>query len=122
MVTLLGWIDDYENMLERAGLDSTNLLHLKTKVKILMPFFINHNQKILHEFIQNSIADDEKNYNRKFYDELIREGSDLVSLFPSNVFRFIKNEAEFIRDKLRGEIFIEFVRVNTNVCSASLKL
>ena len=71
-----------------------------------MPFFIDHNQRILHEFIQNSIADDEKNYHRKFYDELIREGSDLVSLFPSDIFRFINNEAEFIRDKLRGEIFV----------------
>jgi hypothetical protein len=44
---LLGWIDDYESMLSRAGLDSTKLTNLKIKVKILMPFFIDHNRKIV---------------------------------------------------------------------------
>ena len=89
-------------MLSRAGLDSTNLLNLKMKVKILMPHFIDHNQKILYDFIKNSLEEDEKNYNRKFYDELLMGGSDLISLFPSDIFRFINNEADFIRDKLKG--------------------
>jgi len=40
----LGWIDDYETMLSRAGLDSTNLVSLKSKVKLMMPFFIDHNR------------------------------------------------------------------------------
>lgn len=67
-----------------------------------MPHFIDHNQKILYDFIKNSLEDDEKNYNRKFYDELLMDGSDLISLFPSDIFRFINNEADFIRDKLKG--------------------
>ena len=67
-----------------------------------MPFFIDHNQKILFDFIKNSLEADEKNYNRKFYDELLMDGSDLISLFPSDIFRFINNEADFIRDKLKG--------------------
>ena len=67
-----------------------------------MPFFIDHNQKILFDFIKNSLEADEKNYNRKFYDELLMDGSDLISLFPADIFRFINNEADFIRDKLKG--------------------
>lgn len=47
LVILLGWIDDYETMLSRAGLDSTNLVNLKTKVKVLMPYFLDHNRKIV---------------------------------------------------------------------------
>lgn len=47
LVILLGWIDDYESMLSRAGVDSTKLTNLKVKVKILMPFFIDHNRTIV---------------------------------------------------------------------------
>lgn len=85
----MGWIDDYETMLSRAGLDSTNLVSLKSKVKILMPHFIDHNQKLVFDYIQNCYENDQKNYNRNFYEEVIRDGSDLISLFPSDVFRFI---------------------------------
>ena len=46
-MVLLGWIDDYETMLARAGLDSNNLVDLKSKVKIMMPYFIDHNRKIV---------------------------------------------------------------------------
>ena len=34
------------------------------------------------------------------------DGSDLVSLFPSDIFRLINNQAELIKDRLKGEIFI----------------
>lgn len=39
------------------------------------------------------------------------EGSDLVSFFPSDIFRFINQEADIMQDKLKGEVFVEFVRV-----------
>ena len=58
LVVLLGWIDDYEAMLSRAGLDSNNLINLKTKVKVMMPFFIDHNRKIVEDYIKNCLAED----------------------------------------------------------------
>jgi hypothetical protein len=57
-------------MLGRAGLDSNNLLSLKMKVKIMMPFFIDHNRKLVEDYIANCLTEDEKNYNRKFYEEV----------------------------------------------------
>ena len=53
----MGWIDDYETMLSRAGMDATNLVSLKSKVKILMPFFIDHNRKLIEDYIENCIVD-----------------------------------------------------------------
>ncbi len=54
-------------MLSRAGLDSTNLVSLKSKVKLMMPFFIDHNRELVADYIQNCLKEDEKNYNRRFY-------------------------------------------------------
>jgi len=94
-------------------MDATNLVSLKSKVKILMPFFIDHNRKLIENYIENCIIEDEKNYQRKFYEEVIRDSGDLISFFPSDIFRFINQEAECIKDKLKGEIFVEFVRCIT---------
>lgn len=113
LVVLLGWIDDYETMLGRAGLDSTNLVNLKSKVKVLMPLFIDHNRKIVEDYIAGCLEEDKKKYCRKFYEETLRDGSDLISLFPSDIFRFVNQEADLIKDQLKGEIFIEFVRCIT---------
>lgn len=55
LVVLLGWIDDYETMLARAGLDSTNLVSLKSKVKLMMPFFIDHNRELVADYIRNCL-------------------------------------------------------------------
>ena len=107
----MGWIDDYETLLSRAGLDSTNLVYLKSKVKVLMPKFIDHNQKIVNDYIVSCYEEDKKKYTRDFYEEVIRDSLDLVSFFPSDIFRFINQEAELIKDQLKGEIFVEFVRV-----------
>ncbi len=68
MVILLGWIDEYELMLSRAGLDSTNLVNLKSKVKLMMPSFLDHNRKLIDDYIENCLVEDEKNYCRKFYE------------------------------------------------------
>jgi hypothetical protein len=43
-------------------------------------------------------------------------------MFPSDIFRFINQEAEVIKDQLKGEIFIEFVRVRGLLRSVSLRL
>jgi hypothetical protein len=106
LVILLGWIDDYETMLSRAGVDSTNLTNLKCKVKILMPHFIDHNKKIVEDYITGALEEDKKKFNRKYYEEILRDGSDLISMFPSDIFRFINQEAEVIKDQLKGEIFV----------------
>jgi len=57
-------------MLARAGIDSTNLVSLKSKVKLMMPFFIDHNRELVADYIQNCLKEDQKNYNRKFYEEV----------------------------------------------------
>ena len=67
-----------------------------------MPHFIDHNQRILSNYIEKSLLSDEENYNRKYYHEVLMDGSDLVSLFPSSIFRLINNQAELIKDRLKG--------------------
>ena len=64
---MLGWIDDYETMLGRVGIDSANLANLKSKVKILMPYFIDHNRKIVEDYIEGAIEEDKKKYGREYY-------------------------------------------------------
>lgn len=87
-----------------------------------MPNFIDHNQKIVYDYITRCVEEDKKNYNEKFYEEIIRDQGDLISFFPSDIFRFINQEAELIKDQLKGEIFVEFVRVQCFLFSVSLKL
>ena len=78
-----------------------------------MPTFIDHNQKIVNDYIVSCYEEDKKNYTREFYEEVIRDSLDLVSFFPSDIFRFVNQEAELIKDQLKGEIFVEFVRCIT---------
>jgi hypothetical protein len=52
----------------RAGLDSTNLINLKSKVKVLMPYFLDHNRKIVEDYIAGAVEEDKKKFNRKFYE------------------------------------------------------
>lgn len=47
LLVLLTWIEDYECILERAGVTSDNYIILKSKVKEIMPFFIEHNQALI---------------------------------------------------------------------------
>ena len=89
-------------MLSRAGVDSTNLANLKTKVKILMPYFIDNNRKIVEDYICGAMEEDKKKFNRKYYESILRDGSDLISMFPSDIFRFINQEAEVIQNQLKG--------------------
>jgi hypothetical protein len=119
LVILLGWIDEYESMLARAGLDSTKLTNLKVKVKVLMPFFIDHNRKLVEDYIEGALTLDKQRFGRKYYEELLRDGQDLISMFPSDIFRFVNQEADVIKDQLKGEIFVEFVRVGVFLPSAS---
>ena len=104
-------------MLSRAGSDSSSLVGLKAKAKSIMPAFIEHNQNLIQDAIDNSIADDMKHFNRQYYEEIFRDGNDLVSFFPSDIFHFINQEAELIKDQLKGEIFVEFVRCITTTLS-----
>ena len=89
-------------MLGRVGVDSSNLANLKSKVKILMPYFIDHNRKIVEDYVGGAIEEDKKKFGRKYYEEILRDGNDLISMFPSDVFRFINQEAEVIKDQLKG--------------------
>lgn len=54
-MTLFAWIDDYETMLSRAGVDSSNMANLKSKVEKLMPNFIEHNKKIVEDYIAGAL-------------------------------------------------------------------
>jgi hypothetical protein len=67
-----------------------------------MPHFIDHNQKLVYDYISRCVEEDKKNYKRSFYEEVLRDESDLVSFFPSDIFRFINQEAELIKDQLKG--------------------
>ena len=38
-----------------------------------MPHFIDHNQKIVYDYVLRCYEEDKKNYNRDFYEEVIRD-------------------------------------------------
>ena len=67
-----------------------------------MPYFIDHNRKIVEDYVGGAIEEDKKKFGRKYYEEILRDGNDLISMFPSDVFRFINQEAEVIKDQLKG--------------------
>lgn len=75
--------------MERAGIQSISYIELKTKVKELMPMFIDHNQKLLGDYIRNCVNTDRNNFNRDFYEELITNKSEFVSNYPSDIFIFV---------------------------------
>jgi hypothetical protein len=55
-------------MLSRAGVDSSNMANLKAKVDKLMPAFLDHNKKIVEDYIGGALEEDKKKYNRKYYE------------------------------------------------------
>lgn len=67
-----------------------------------MPHFIDHNQKLVYDYIKGCIQQDKKNYKRSYYEQVLRDGSDLISFFPSDIFRFINQQAQLIKDHLKG--------------------
>lgn len=119
LLALMTWIEDYEAVLSRAGVSSTSYIELKLEVKKLMPLFIDHNQSLLRTYINNCVAKDSENFHRSFYEELLQNKSDFISNYPSDIFIFVNKEAEIIKEQVRGELFIEFVRVPPWLCSAS---
>ena len=94
------------------------MANLKAKVEKLMPNFIQHNKKIVEDYISGAIEEDKKNYTRKYYEQILRDNNDLISMFPSDIFRFINQEAEVIKDQLKGQIFFRFAKVINNLSSA----
>lgn len=36
----------------------------------MMPFFIDHNRQLVADYIRNCLKEDEKNYCRKFYEQV----------------------------------------------------
>jgi len=78
-----------------------------------MPLFIDHNQKLLRGYINNCVNKDQENFHRDFYESLLQSKSEFISNYPSDIFIFVNKEAEIIKEQVRGELFIEFVRVNS---------
>ena len=54
-------------MLSRAGIDSSNMANLKSKVKLMMPNFIDRNRETVEKYIAGALEDDKKCFNRKYY-------------------------------------------------------
>lgn len=48
-------------------MNSSNLANLKSDVKILMPYFIDHNRKIVEDYIGGALEEDKKKFNRAYY-------------------------------------------------------
>jgi hypothetical protein len=42
-------------MLSRAGVDSSNMANLKAKVDKLMPAFLEHNKKLVEDYIAGAL-------------------------------------------------------------------
>jgi hypothetical protein len=67
-----------------------------------MPLFIDHNQKLLRDYINNCVSQDQENFHRDFYQSLLKSKSEFISNYPSDIFIFVNKEAEIIKEQVRG--------------------
>lgn len=57
-IKLIQWVNDYEKMLAKAGLESTDFQLLKAKAVQYMPLFQDHLREFMQSFLVTAIDND----------------------------------------------------------------
>jgi hypothetical protein len=52
---MLNWVDSYEALLSRVGLQNDAYVMLRSKVKSYMPFFLEHVQILIGDYASKAI-------------------------------------------------------------------
>jgi hypothetical protein len=60
LISLLNWVDSYEELLSRVGLNHDSYVMLKSKVKYYMPFFLDHIQELIVDYGEKAILKDKE--------------------------------------------------------------
>ena len=117
LIILASWLDKYEDLMKRAGAKETDYLELKMKIKEFMPEFILYLERYLNEGMRNIMEQDREAQDMQHLNELDEKNennsqeNEITSNFAQDLFRFIHGQLEIIGDKIKGETFMEVIRV-----------
>ncbi|KAL4478016.1 hypothetical protein ABPG72_013455 [Tetrahymena utriculariae] len=111
-IKLIQWVNDYEKMLSKAGLETTDYQLLKAKALQYMPLFQDHLKEFFRKFLENCVENDHMNFMTvESITKLVTEKQDLIGNFPVDTFVFINTQIDILGPQLEPNQFIEFLRL-----------
>lgn len=87
-----------------------------------MPIFQDHVNNLIIDYSEKAINKDKcEQQTNDNINKLIRTKQDLLTYFPEDIFHFINQQLDILGPKLKGEIFVEFIRSVCNTLAELLK-
>lgn len=82
-----------------------------------MPSFLDNVKKIFTDYCENALMRDrEEMQSYEMIMQVIKDkNSELVSTYPEDIFHFINMQLDSIAKKLKGELYIEYIRLLSEV-------
>lgn len=129
VIILMSWLDEYEALLNDFGASvgdysvlkavkrsfpfvfTKTVVRSKQKIKSFMPFFMEHIESLMKEWIAKIFRLDRENQTLPKLSELEASGADIESNFPEDLFTFLNKQLDLIGGKMKGEAFLEVLKV-----------
>lgn len=111
VVILIGWLDEYKALLEKAGMNADSISDLHTKVKGFIPVFMTHIEQLLKEWTSRILKLNEEDKSKDNLEDMIANGEPLETPFPEDLFKFFNEQVFMLAEKLHGELFLRVVSI-----------
>lgn len=113
IVLVSGWIENYTSAISKYWPDIAHdfqMQSLISEMKLVMPQFLEHTDKVLSEWLQR-VRDNDVKLNK--VPELAGNRQALTSSYPEEMYTMINNQISFVSNRLGGELLIEVFRLCT---------
>lgn len=113
IVLVSGWIENYTSAISKYWPDIVHdfqMQSLISEMKLVMPQFLEHTDKVLSEWLQR-VRDNDVKLSK--VPELAGNRQALTSSYPEEMYTMINNQISFVSNRLGGELLIEVFRLCT---------
>ena len=113
IVLVSGWIENYTSAISKYWPDIVHdfqMQSLISEMKLVMPQFLEHTDKVLSEWLQR-VRDNDVKLDK--VPELAGNRQALTSSYPEEMYTMINNQISFVSNRLGGELLIEVFRLCT---------
>jgi hypothetical protein len=113
IVLVSGWIENYTSAISKYWPDIAHdfqMQSLISEMKLVMPQFLEHTDKVLSEWLQR-VRDNDVKLDK--VPELAGNRQPLTSSYPEEMYTMINNQISFVSNRLGGELLIEVFRLCT---------
>lgn len=113
IVLVSGWIENYTSAISKhwPGIEHDfQMQSLISEMKLVMPQFLEHTDKVLSEWLQR-VRDNDIKLDR--IPEIAGSRQPLTSSYPEEMYTMINNQISFVSNRLGGELLIEVFRLCT---------